>query len=327
MTAATMAEGGAVDVLAAGECTVVVRPRLTVRKLAEKLKSLESSSSHGYALALCCVDLLDYDSLCALAELDDPENDPNLMPSRFLILPGATDEGLRAKGNLDDYPYPLGEGMPKLMSCQALGDFLAVAGTLNVSAPKWLVKESREPPQCSECDEELMDAFRAFAEGIGPLRSLDKEVPRSHEVEKGETLGAVAEFYGIRSWTLLWELNKDSLASPSAPLPMGMMLVLPAPGVLDTSDFETWIEDFESVSVEEQDGMEDGAEGAGEMADSDGFDPRTVLLGPDGGLVEDEEGDGPEASESLGDTVKENSDERELSDDGSDSRFDEMADT
>jgi len=262
-------EGTSSGVLASGTRQILFLPRLTIRKLAAALEQAEKDGSYAHALA--CVDLLDYDSVCALADPGDPDNDPNLMPSRFMVLRGATDAGLKDKGNLDDYPYPLGEGMPREAGCQALADFLVLSGSLDGGVPAWWKSNSdgAPPREFPGCDQELTDAFDDFADGCDACYPL-YEMPEEHAVVDGETLGSIAESYGIRSWTLLWEMNKDTVSSPSDALQAGSTLKLPADKTLDTSKFEDWIEGYSGVEPASAWGY---------------FDPRTVLLDESGRFV------------------------------------------
>jgi len=262
-------EGTCTGVLATGTRHILFLPRLTIRKLAAALQQMEKNKSYAHALA--CVDLLDYESVCALADTGGPDNDPNLMPSRYMILRGATDAGLKQNGNLDDYPYPLGNGMPKEMGCQALADFLVMAGALTGGSPAWWKAKSgsEAPREFPGCDQEWIDAYIAFTEGSDACYPL-YEIPDQHTVSDGETLASIAEIHGIRSWTLIWELNKDSLSSPSDALQKGSTLKLPSDSNLDIAEFEDWMESWTGV----------------EPADPWGYhDPRTVLLDESGRFV------------------------------------------
>jgi len=87
---------------------------LTVKDFVEILEKIEAKQGYEAARHYASNDI-DYWKINALAmkyvkETDEEkkekekDNDPNLMPSRFMLLYGADDDELRKQGNIDDHP-------------------------------------------------------------------------------------------------------------------------------------------------------------------------------------------------------------------------------
>lgn len=231
-------EDESATLLATGERTIHHIPVLTVRKLAEKLMEIEKNV--GYERALLCVEMLDYGSLRLLVEQGGGDNDPNLMPSRYCILPGASDQGLKAKGNLDAFgpkdgspKYELHPDAPHTMSVQNLADLLVFGGYLEGGYPAWTKPapgsydtSEVEPRKFEEMDDELVDALNAYiAQGSTPFP--DWELPESYEVDENDSLSSIARELGIRNWRLIWEMNKDALGDKWDRPPVKAKLKLP----------------------------------------------------------------------------------------------------
>lgn len=231
------------QVLATGERTIHQIPVLTVKKLAEKLVEIEKTI--GYERALLCVEMLSYMSINAMVDQGGPDNDPNLMPSRYCILRGATDKGLKEKGNLD--PFGPKDGSPKYelhpdashtMSVQSLADLLVFGGYLQGGFPVWTKDPNpasseaslanAEPRKFEEMDDELIDALNLYcSQGTTPLP--DWELPKTYKVDENDSLSSIARELGIRNWRLLWEMNKDVLGDKWDRPPVGTELKLPDP--------------------------------------------------------------------------------------------------
>ena len=86
---------------------VYLDQELTVRYIAEKLKEVKEQKSYGHALI--CAYSLNYEKVCLLADKYttnsyDIDNNPNIMPSEFMILRGASDKELEANGCLSSHP-------------------------------------------------------------------------------------------------------------------------------------------------------------------------------------------------------------------------------
>ncbi|MEK7393028.1 MAG: LysM domain-containing protein [Fibrobacterota bacterium] len=256
-------EGGESHVPATGTREVEFRPQLTVRSLAKKLEEIEKDPGLGYERALICVEMLSYMSINALVDLGGPDNDPNLMPSRFCILKGATDKGLKEKENLDPFgpksttpKYDLHKSAQHAMSVQNLADLLIFAGYIESPYPSWTKApassseqaETSEPRKFDQMDDELVGALNLYcSQGATPLP--DWELPKSYKVDADDSLSSIARELGIRNWRLLWEMNKDSLGEKWDRPPVGTELKLPDPTkdpLGPEKSFAKWLEDFSS---------------------------------------------------------------------------------
>ncbi len=205
-------------------------PRLTIKKLADQL--LEIEKDFGYETALLGVEHLDYVEICRLVEQKHVDNDPFLMPSRFMLLYGATDKGLKAKGNLDKFPHELHKDCPTEMSVENLSNFLSDLGfnpwqNDGIDEPAGEPDENGKPtsdPAILEGD--LFGALCAYiAQAPEPIANEIKG--GAHTVTKGQSLSDIAAIHGIRDWRLLWELNKGTLGDNWDVIKEGASLKLP----------------------------------------------------------------------------------------------------
>lgn len=200
--------------------------RLTVKKLADKLVEIESK--HGYEIALLGVELLDYVRICDLSLAKRPDDDPNLMPSRFMILRGASDEMLDQNGNLDDFPHSLHGGLTEKVSIRSMARHLEILG--RYQSPRTTEPDGREAQEIDgKLFGELYDALCAYVTNADA--ALDGELDGgTHTVVEGECLSDIAEIHRIREWRLLWQLNKDALGENWDILKAGTELKLPDAG-------------------------------------------------------------------------------------------------
>lgn len=203
-------------------------PRLTIKKLANQLKKIEKEQ--GYETALLGVERLDYVEICRLVEEKHPDNDPLLMPSRFLFIYGATDEGLKGKGNLDKFPHELNKGAKEDLTLERLAWHLGVLGFYD---GPWRYTQDQENE-----DGETLEVEPPKLEGdlFGALCAYIKQAPEpiakelaggTHTVGKGQSLSDIAAIHGIRDWRLLWELNKGALGDNWDVIEEGVSLKLP----------------------------------------------------------------------------------------------------
>ena len=217
-----MSENSDTLLLAIGEKPVNFSRNLTIKMLADALLSIESNESMGYEIALLGVESLDYKKICELCKVGSAKNDPNLMPSRFMILLGATDKGLSDKKKLDKFPYDLHTDAPETMSVRSLRRHLILAGFLEAE-----LDDPADTKTDYELDTVLFDAVCAHLGWAalaveGPLKG------GTHLVKKGEGLSDIAEQHGIREWRLLYALNKDILGKEVCDVvPVDKLLKLP----------------------------------------------------------------------------------------------------
>jgi hypothetical protein len=220
------------QVISGIEQTVVHVPRLTVKKLADKLVAIEKEK--GYEVALLGVESLDYVEICHLCLEKHPDNDPHLMPSRFMILHGATDDGLKKKGNLDAFPYEH-DGESHEMSVAELSRLLGILGWNQTT---WMTEGDDEAllEEGEISRSERSDAHGLVGHLFGALCAYIDEAPPAlgkestggtRKAAAGESLVGIAAELGIREWRLLWALNKDALGDDWANIPVGTELKLP----------------------------------------------------------------------------------------------------
>lgn len=203
-------------------------PRLTIKKLANQLKKIEKEQ--GYEMALLGVEHLDYIKICRLVEQKHADNDPFLMPSRFMLLYSATDKGLKDKGNLDKFPHELNKDAKEDLSVECLAWHLGVLGFYK---GPWRYSKDQE----NEDNESInVDPPKLEGDLFGALCVYIQQAPEpiagelaggTHTVTKGQSLSDIAAIHGIRDWRLLWELNKGTLGDNWDVIKPGASLKLP----------------------------------------------------------------------------------------------------
>jgi hypothetical protein len=198
-------EDSSKQVPAIGETHVTYIPRLTVKKLVKKLKEIEADKKWGYEIALLGVESIDYTKICHLHPIGHADNDPNLMPSRFMILKDASDKMLKAAGSLDKFPYDLHKDASETMSVRSLRRHLILAGFLNEE-----LDDPKDTATEYELDDSLYDAACSHLDWAAVAVEGELE-GGTHTVEEGEGLSDIAGAYGLREWRLLYALNKDVL--------------------------------------------------------------------------------------------------------------------
>ena len=132
---------------------------------------------------------LDYDRLCSLTEQGGEDNDPNQMPTRFLLLPGMDDEKLK---KADTHPdAKAGE-----------------AHTINIAnLRKVLNAFGHACAPTGPFDGELLTAMKKYLSG----RMAAPRAPKTYMVKKGDTLGKIAKEQGLPDWGILYEANKKQI--------------------------------------------------------------------------------------------------------------------
>jgi hypothetical protein len=178
--------------------------RLTVKDIAEILKKIEAKQ--GYEAArYYATNSIDYWKVNRLAKRyvdeededrkeEEKDNDPNIMPSRFMLLYGADDDGLQGQGNLDDYPDKFDEEENMKISVAELRKGLRELG----------FEVGEEGP----FDDKVYHAFLQYHWDKGRVRLAGVY---AEEDDAGKTLDAVAEKYGMFTWkTIQDEYNGEA---------------------------------------------------------------------------------------------------------------------
>ncbi|MBK9577384.1 MAG: hypothetical protein IPO40_09930 [Fibrobacteres bacterium] len=191
-------------------------PPLTIKKLADKLVEIEKKE--GYQMALVAVECLNYQEVCKIACDKGKDNDPHLMPSRFMIVYGATDEGLKKKKNLDKFPHELHDDIDEEMSVERLRYYLGLMGYYQ--GPWRHLEEDQDEDDDSDAEEhdisatlqgDLFGALCNYIKCSAPLFSFEIPEKTEFKATSKNSLSEIASKFGIRDWTLLIEKNKASL--------------------------------------------------------------------------------------------------------------------
>ena len=235
--------------------TMLKSTQLTIAQVADQLKQIEQN--RGYEQARYAAKQLDYDAMCALVHHRDlADNDPNLMPSRFMLLPGASDEQLNANGNLDTFPWPVHEDGPQHFSVALLKQCLQLSGHYQSDEPlpRWSSVDHRddvidptkvdlEPEQQSaEFDTDLQQAYQQYRQQHGIKNALKRYQPkeeRQYTVQDGDTLYRIAQRQGYPYWTMLQAANADTVNAPDQ-LEIGSELTLSA---LHAEELWQWLDE------------------------------------------------------------------------------------
>lgn len=238
--------------------------QLTIAQIAEQLTTLETKA--GYASARQAARQLDYDALCELVNARGlAENDPNLMPSRFLLLPGCNDESLKSQGCLDPVPWPVHPDSPQLLSVAFLKHCLRLTGHLETDEPWPLWRSTTteapqtehgrpldssddtdesthdtEPETPAEFDDAVLSAYKKYLKDrSGPRTSESSQQERQYRIRRTDSLCAIARRFGYPDWPCLQTANSDTLADPDR-LEAGTDITLPA---LQTNDVKKWLKE------------------------------------------------------------------------------------
>lgn len=182
---------------------------LTLKSIREILEGVEMERDYEAAKLLACA--LDYDWLCSLAEQGGEDNDPNQMPTRFLLLPGMDDGKLKT---VDPHPATEG-GEPHAINITNLRIALNTLGFACAAAGPF--------------DSELLAALKKYLAG----KKVAAHSPRKYVVKKGETLGGIAQEHGLPDWGSLYKANEKRIGSSPHLLREGTELEIPAVGIED----------------------------------------------------------------------------------------------
>jgi LysM repeat protein len=182
---------------------VSCRESLTLKDIREILEAVERE--RNYEAARLLASSFDYDTLCSLAEQDGEDNDPNQMPTRFLLLPGMDDEKLE---KADTHP------------AAKAGE----AHTLNITnLRKALNALGHSCAPTGPFDGELLTAMKKYLGG----RMAAPRAPKTYMVKKGDTLGKIAKEHGLPDWGILYEANKKQIGPSPHLLKEGIKLEIP----------------------------------------------------------------------------------------------------
>jgi uncharacterized Zn-binding protein involved in type VI secretion len=178
--------------------------QFTLKDVVEILKEVEHEE--GYEAARHFASYLDYSVLTTMAMSGTDGNDPNQMPTRFMLLHGMDDDNLQQK---DDHPDRFGEE-EHTVTVSNLRKALRLLG--------YKVAEK------GAFDDGVLAAHAAYLCTAWRSNAAPQE---KHVVAQRETLGSIAHAYGLASWKYLYEKNKDAVGDNPDLLMAGTELVIP----------------------------------------------------------------------------------------------------
>jgi uncharacterized Zn-binding protein involved in type VI secretion len=183
--------------------------KLTIADLVEILKAIEKEES--YEAARFFAGYLDYSKITSMAMAfikgtdSDSKNDPNQMPTRFMLIYGADDAKLK---DINDHP-----------------DKFKDDHKINVAnLRKGLKLLGYDVKDTGAYDDEVLHAHLQYIATVisGKFEKADK-----HVVKDGEDLGSIAHKYMMPSWKYLYEKNKDKVGDNPDLLKPDTELVIP----------------------------------------------------------------------------------------------------
>lgn len=184
---------------------------LTIADFVEIFESIELEE--GYEAARHFASVCNFDLLCEKARrfIDgkdtDPKNDPNLMPTRFMILFGADDLKLKT---IDNHPDSF-DGKP-----EHIINVVNLKKALRLMGGK--VNES------TLYDEETLIAHREYIHRV-TLHNIQYE--ETYCVKEMDTLGSIASMFNLCTWKYLYQINKDTIGENPDQLKPGTELKIP----------------------------------------------------------------------------------------------------
>ncbi|MBD3393557.1 MAG: amidohydrolase family protein [Chitinivibrionales bacterium] len=184
---------------------------VTIADIVEILKAVEREE--GYEAARHFASYLDYGTITAMArgfargEDTNPKNDPNCMPTRFMLLYGM-DDGKLAEA--DECPDSLRRDVEHKVTVANLRKGLRAVGF--------------DLAEQGPYDDKVHEAHVQYiARAYAPQRLFDSK----HVVVRGDTLSGIARAYGLPSWKYLYELNREVVGDNPDLIYPGMELAIP----------------------------------------------------------------------------------------------------
>ena len=190
---------------------ITIGTLFTIKIFAEKLKELEKQL--GYEQTLLFLSQVDYQKICDLVDTQYPDNQPELMPSRFMLIKGVRDEKLKAQGHLDVFPYDILNTENNWFSVKNLSLFLCLNSTANGLR------------KFTNLDNYLYSVLLEYLKHN--QISYDEKLQVDYTVKENDTLSTIAEYFNLPSWRILLEINQQKLGDNWDILKPGIQLQLP----------------------------------------------------------------------------------------------------
>jgi len=188
------------------------RVKLTIKDFVEIFEAIEKEQGYEAARHYCSTGI-NYDRLTEVAKsfIDgrdtNPDNDPNIMPTRFMLLYGADDSKLKI---IDKHPDAFDNTQEHNINISNLRKGLRLLGA--------------DIFETGPYDDKL---WMAHAQYINRFTSYQTKTGSVHIVEEGESLGAIAKKYGLPTWKYLYQINKEKIGKNPDLLIKGTELQIP----------------------------------------------------------------------------------------------------
>ncbi|MGL1933387.1 MAG: hypothetical protein OCD01_00130 [Fibrobacterales bacterium] len=205
-------------------------PEFTIKYAARILTEIEDEK--GFGAALLGAYSLNYDYMCDLAvkHFNAPENEsdnnPNLMPSKYMIIKGASDQELDAEGNLSPIPFHPDEEYD-IRKLKRLDYYEGMTYSIDEPENDGYTFDTKFEG-VFWADTIFRNDWWSKYKCSHPWYSFSI-LPLTHITQKGENLNAIAYSWGFPSAIPLFEFNKDVLSDDfKKPLEEGVELQIPS---------------------------------------------------------------------------------------------------
>jgi LysM repeat protein len=178
----------------------------TLKELIKILEGIESEE--GPEAASHFAFYLNYEKICELVKKGGKDNDPNLMPTRFMLLPGMSDSSIK---QIDNHPDSPAGKPPFQMNVANLRKSLNLLG--------FAVKDG------SVFDASMLDPLLQYLRTLQARRKYSGI--STYTVQVGDTIGSIASDFGLPSWRYLYKINKGTIGSDPNVLKTGIEIEIP----------------------------------------------------------------------------------------------------
>ena len=188
------------------------RVKLTLKDFVDTFEAVEKEQGYEAARHYATVGI-NYDRLTSIAKKftdgrdTNPDNDPNIMPTRFMLLYGADDAKLKT---IDKHPDNFEGASEHKITIANLRKGLKLLGA--------------KIEETGPYDDKLWQAHALYINRLAHWVTKPETV---HVSEEGESIGAIARNFGLPSWKYLYEKNKGKIGDNPFLLKQGTELEIP----------------------------------------------------------------------------------------------------